>query len=157
MTTGHTRRIRRIAVLGLSICSMATYVDCPTNQTPTLTCTDFSVTLEPGMCVRFANPCSSNQQWISPPRTDGFRLLRGPASVYVKTERSNGVTERSVCSAPGGSTIVAESLPFKYAPMNSSQYGTGHLTVNVLPGLVITTSSASPMTINAGDQSQLVV
>jgi hypothetical protein len=151
---------RRLVVLAVAIGSIAAYVDCPgTNQPGTLLCRDFALHLEPDTCALIANPCSVPTgtppgEWLSAPRTDGFRLFGEPASLYVRTERSSGVTTRSICSA-GDATFVNASMTFKYGISNTPDFGTGHLTVTVTPHFSVTVT-AQPAAINLGEASQLV-
>ena len=147
------RRVTRLMILGLAIGSIATLVRCPGIEEGTLSCSDFSMDLEPGSCRSFSNACHPTGEWVAPPRSDGFRLVGAPASVYVRTERADGITTRSLCSA-GDATVVNVSVPFIYGFIGSDRSGTGHLTVTVSPRLAVT-ASAQPQRINLGEASQL--
>jgi hypothetical protein len=146
--------MKRIALLLFATLSVAAEVQCPIEQPPTLTCSDFSVIVRPATCTRFENPCNA-RGWRNPGDwlSDGFGLYPRPASVYIRTSTVDGQTVRDFCSVENGPAIVNESIVFKYGV--GAAFGTGHVTLTVALAPTLT-MSVSPDRIDVGEASQLV-
>jgi hypothetical protein len=162
MTNARTRGMMRIAALGFSISSLATFVDCPrqSSTTPTLQCTDFSMFVVPGTCELFGNPCGSSREWLNPAASlpDAFQLSGRPDSVYLRRNVTNGMTTRSVCVAKEAGTINGDSIDFTYGYDTFDRgplFGTGRMTLTAASPLQASVS-ATPARIGLGESSQLV-
>jgi hypothetical protein len=148
MTTRSSFRLaafRPAALLVLAIGSTGALAQCPPTQTPpTLTCSDFSAYVPTGTCVRIANPCAT--AWVNPPHFDAFRIAEGdrPPSVFVRDERIDFVTTRSICATADSPNIANVSSVFIY--QKGDEWGTAHVTMTVSPPLLVT-AEARPMTI----------
>ena len=77
-----------------------------------------------------------------------------PGTVYQKSERSGGVTTRSICADSGNTAISGRPLDFEYQTLGAAP-GTGQLILTVSYPLVAA-MSASPDTIRLDESSQLV-
>jgi hypothetical protein len=155
MTTTPAGFMKRVALLGVSIGSMAASVQCPrpTNTTATIMCGDFSVWVREGTCEALTNTCGDGR-WVHPPDYAGFRIEGAPASVYVRTERTGReLTGVSLCAASGAGNIVDDNAVFTYGSGDS--FGNGHVAIVVSPPLVAEVS-ATPEVIDPGGTSQLV-
>ena len=147
------RRVTRLLILGLAISSIANLGPLPQQRTVPRCLARISQWIEAWQLQVVLQPVPRNRRWVKPPRSDGFRLVGAPASVYVRSERADGITTRSLCAA-GDATWSMFLVPFEYRFIGSDRWGTGHLTVTVTPRLAVT-ASAQPQRINLGEASQL--
>ncbi len=155
--------MKRFILLGLALSSVAAAVECPADLSlqPTITCSGFSVNIQPGKCTRFENPCG-NGDWVDPSGStvDVFAIAEAvrPDSVYVHTTAADGITTRSFCAAKNSPTIPGGiGIPFIYqrSGPQGTAFGTGAVTIRVASPLVVT-ASATPDQISVGEDSQLV-
>ena len=80
------------------------------NRTPSIACSTISITVQPGQCVAFNNPCDPGA-WD---RVDGFRLCDPPAGIFVQTQRRRAGTTRELCASLTVGVLVDEPVGFTY-------------------------------------------
>lgn len=149
----HSLRRLRLVLLGFcALVLLGNRPNCDQNRAPTLTCENFSVTVPPGTCVQFTNPCDDHQ-WTNLPRADGFRLCPAPAGITVETNRSgNQSTTRSICADASVAALVNEPVDYLYG--RPGDFGEGVVFISTTAQLSVA-ATATPATINVGQSSQL--
>lgn len=151
MTT-HPRALR--AVLLLCCFVLAGNRSACDDDPPTLFCNPLSLSVEPGSCVEFENPCGS-QEWE---RFDSFRLCDPPTNVYVRNDfanpslRSSELDVRLLCAAENADPD--SFIPVDYFYASGEDTGEGQMRVTVGSGLSVV-ATANPVVVSDDGSAQL--
>lgn len=121
---------------------------------PTLVCNPLNITLVPGECQAFDNPCASSWE-----RLDTFRFCSNPGDVpgQVYLNTSSDPRAREICALDSAPPISNRSINFLYT--TRYDLGEGTLTVSVIDPFtdLSATATATPPVIQVGGASQLDV
>lgn len=97
--------------------------DCDTRE-PTIDCSDFSLTLDPGSCVDIDNPCRDGGEWRT---IDSFRLCDLPNQLLVRTQGNQSNVNVQICASSEGGPLVNKPVSFLYE--KGDDFGQGAVTI----------------------------
>lgn len=142
-----SRRVRYVALCIAAGFLLGSRVQCGRDP-PTLRCDFLSLTVAPGECVPFDNPCG-DETWV---RLDGFRLCDGPRGVFVRSERD---PRRRLMCAASSADFVREDINYYYTTPSDSGEGTMSVQLEGSGSSCRATVIATPPSIIFGASAQL--
>ncbi len=125
---------------------------------PTITtCSDVIITVAPGTCVDFDNPCNPASAWL---RLDGFRLCDEPPGLFINTTRRQSGVTRQFCTSRDVEELNNEPVTYVYTKPNPGggrpDFGEATFFVSTGDPLVVE-ASVDPVNVLPGDPVQLDV